>query len=216
MLRKLFSLLLHSNLSSVIPICPLHIWDICGGRGDLSVAIAKVFGSLVSVHVVDIREESLKSGIQFASSLGLKNIHFSVADVTSLTLSGSAECHCKDQTNTDESGACLRDGSISMQDGSTNFCQRCDFIVGLHVCGGLTDVLLSIAFKSKLPFLIVPCCYNKHVELRRNHLDDISLDNLLGQDNMPQLEDDVIHQIVSQDGSQKEQLIDSFFKSVNS
>jgi hypothetical protein len=37
--------------------------------------------------------------------------------------------------------------------------------IGLHTCGGLTDVVLALALRAKCPFLLVPCCYPKNADL---------------------------------------------------
>ena len=39
---------------------------------------------------------------------------------------------------------------------------RVDAVVALHACGGLTDHALAFAADHDAPFLVVPCCFNKH------------------------------------------------------
>ena len=40
--------------------------------------------------------------------------------------------------------------------------ERCDVVLGLHACGGLSDTLLAAATRLRCAFLVVPCCYGKH------------------------------------------------------
>jgi hypothetical protein len=126
----------------------IRIVDVGGGRGDLAVSIASRFPHIM-VTVIDKNEPSLTAGESWAKELGLINIRFLCGDAQSQGPMGDT-----------------KEGT----DPSIRICKalnEAQVFVGLHCCGGLTDLALQLAMRVGAAFLLVPCCYTKHGNLTR-------------------------------------------------
>lgn len=114
------------------------IADVGGGRGDLALSIASAFPA-VHVLVVDTNRPSLEAGEARAKELGLdRNTTFICGDA----LEGIGG----------EGGGSVLQSALS----------SARVFVGLHTCGGLTDLAMALAHRARASFLLVPCCYTKH------------------------------------------------------
>ena len=97
---------------------------------------------------MDSNESSLKAGQAAAEARGLEHrMRFVCSDFTSF-----ASVHSSEKNATGAAGC------------SNNHPWACgvDAVVALHACGGLTDHALAFAADHSAPFLVVPCCFNKH------------------------------------------------------
>lgn len=116
-----------------------RILDVGGGRGDLALCVAAALPNC-TVTVVDTNGKSIADGAARATATSLTNIEFICGDASQ-----------------------ERPGPPP------------DIIIGLHACGGLTDVILQLATvphvaSRRFPsFLVVPCCFNKHLQLVSQH-----------------------------------------------
>jgi SAM-dependent methyltransferase len=158
-----------------------HVIDIGCGRGDLAINMAAYWSSTsssiptVRVTAIDRNEPSLIAGRQRALELNLINITFLCDDVSSSEAS----------TSTPVTEDVISDNKVSMPTpkGQSSFDwdallsssssssseleeQEQVILVGLHACGGLTDVIMDLSIKYGLPFIVVPCCYCHHSHLR--------------------------------------------------
>jgi hypothetical protein len=116
----------------------LHILDVGGGRGDLACMLAANFPWLF-VTVVDINEDSLLAGQAFARNYEKCNILPRMRFVCS---------PFSVQFNASSAWESLKPPPI-------------DLVVGLHACGGLTDLAISYAMQNQCRLLVVPCCYSR-------------------------------------------------------
>jgi hypothetical protein len=153
----------------------LHIIDIGGGRGDLSVSLASTLvrslphrdNCSFHISVLDMNEKSLLAGKEFAESCHLsQHISFHHLDFRHFILKQlSGELSSPFFTN-----SC--DGTSETEKAELQ--QESFLVVGLHICGDLTDLALeyvrTLSFSSSSSsahgplccgFLIVPCCYSK-------------------------------------------------------
>ena len=117
---------------------PLHIVDVGGGRGDLTLCMAQAFPSSV-ITIVDKNELSLDAGRQQLESAGVTalvdRISFVHADFYDFTQDLSSHVPAT--------------------------APPIDLVVALHACGDLSDLALSFAKSLEIPFVICPCCYTK-------------------------------------------------------
>lgn len=151
------------------PICTesskLQIFDIGGGRGDLSVCLAstleKSFPGQFHITVLDMNERSLVAGREYAENCHLsQRITFENIDFRDYVFQ-EMQKDCNNPLNNSDSFV----------------------VVGLHICGDLTDLALKYFLSlSNTPschrlcgVLIVPCCYSKCCLNRLGKEDDISL-----------------------------------------
>ncbi|KAJ3121079.1 hypothetical protein HK098_003976 [Nowakowskiella sp. JEL0407] len=126
------------RLKQMLDVDKSHvILDIGGGRGDLAIAIARMFEKS-TVYVLDVNVTSLKAGMSTAKRYGLSNIIFMEGDISDTAMQKKI-----------------------LQD------LRPDIIVGLHACGGLTDCLLDIAVLTGSMFAVCTCCFKSQPELYR-------------------------------------------------
>jgi hypothetical protein len=131
----------------------LHIIDIGGGRGDLSVSLALALERYLPhryhVSVLDLNEKSLLAGKEYATACQLsQQISFHNLDFRDFVLK---------QLSTGEVSSPF---FTSPTEASDLF-----LVVGLHICGDLTDLAMeyvrTLSASRCCGFLIVPCCYSK-------------------------------------------------------
>ena len=117
---------------------PLHILDVGGGRGDLTLCMAQAFPSCV-ITIVDKNELSLDAGRHQLETTGIATlvdrISFVHADFYDFTQDLSSHIPAT--------------------------APPIDLVVALHACGDLSDLALSFAKSLGIPFVICPCCYTK-------------------------------------------------------
>jgi hypothetical protein len=116
--------------------------DIGGGRGDLAINLVRCVPNL-RVHMIDAHAPSLDAAKASASLHGhsvASRITFAVQDVTHFFSSSSLLSESEDKSKM--------------------------VLLGLHVCGGLTDAILALARRHRVAFLCCPCCFLKHAHLR--------------------------------------------------
>jgi hypothetical protein len=119
----------------------LRVYDVCGGRGDLGLCIARTF-PLGHVTVLDANALSLAAGRRRAAAVGLTNIDFACVDL--LHWSAPAVDAC---------------GSRTASTPPTTL------FIGLHARGALSDTILALAVRHDACFFVVPCCFGKHDHL---------------------------------------------------
>jgi hypothetical protein len=161
MTRRLLEMMRSANGSFV------HLIDIGGGRGDLAVhlasALEREYPSLYHITVLDLNEKSLIAGRDYARSRQLSDhISFLHLDFREFVLQSPL------------STSLLRQ---SVDHSMTTF-----LIIGLHICGDLTDLAMeysrtlssssSSCSCSCCGFLLVPCCYSKCCLDRNGHQED--------------------------------------------
>eukprot|EP00668_Euglena_longa_P046174 GGOE01061858.1.p1 GENE.GGOE01061858.1~~GGOE01061858.1.p1 ORF type:complete len:447 (-),score=84.53 GGOE01061858.1:136-1476(-) len=112
--------------------------DIGCGRGDLAVNVAVAFPA-AAVVACDHHLPSLEAGQTWAAQVGVCNVRFQRWD------------------------ARWREARVELlrglRPGKTVF-------LGLHACGGLTDVILDLARRTATRFLCITCCFTFHSDLR--------------------------------------------------
>jgi hypothetical protein len=123
------------------PLRPAVVCDVGGGRGDLALAVAASFPSVLVV-MLDANEPSLAVGAARAAAAGLTNIDFRV-----LAVEGVA--------NATDAAAVF-----------TVIGKSVDIFIGLHACGGLSDAILGLALHARAAVVCAPCCYGKHSIMR--------------------------------------------------
>ncbi len=117
----------------------LRVYDVCGGRGDLGLCIARSFPQS-HVTVLDANALSLAAGRRRAAAVGLTNVDFACVDLASWAPGAPSSC------------------SASSPPSHTLF-------IGLHACGALSDTILALAVRHHACFFVVPCCFGKHGHL---------------------------------------------------
>lgn len=60
----------------------------------------------------------------------------------------------------------LCDQKITFHQDFPNDDAPCDLVIGLHTCGGLSDLVMDLAARRKAALLLIPCCYSKYRDLR--------------------------------------------------
>jgi SAM-dependent methyltransferase len=133
----------------------LRVLDVGGGKGDLAIAVALEFPA-VDVYVVDSNSTSLRAGKRRAALLNVDNVKFHAADVRDLLLLHTHASHSTPLSS-----------SEGAKEGASSTVPKCDVVIGLHTCGGLADCALAVACNWHASFLLVPCCYGKHVHLAK-------------------------------------------------
>ena len=116
--------------------------DIGGGRGDLAINLVRSVPNL-RVHMIDAHAPSLEAAKASASLHGhsvASRMTFAVQDVTNFFSSSSLLSDSEDKSKM--------------------------VLLGLHVCGGLTDAILALARRHRVAFLCCPCCFLKNAHLR--------------------------------------------------
>ena len=116
--------------------------DIGGGRGDLAINLVRAVPHL-RMHMMDVHAPSLQAAQATAREHGdsvASRMTFAVQDVTAFFSSSSLLLHEQDKSKM--------------------------VLLGLHVCGGLTDAILALARQHRVAFLCCPCCFLKHPHLR--------------------------------------------------
>jgi len=122
------------------------IVDVGSGKGDLSLNLAHSFPGCKVVGI-DTNGDSLQIGAGRAREHNVTNAQFVNADAEDIIKGGK--------------------GYDSLQ---SSFAQNSEVVfVGLHCCGGLSDLVMVMAAKFQASFLCVPCCFHRHVELRTAH-----------------------------------------------
>lgn len=119
----------------------IHLVDIGGGRGDLSMAVAAFFcnsksHNIIDAHVtvLDVNESSLRSGEERARSAGLDSkISF-------------VHCDISQNSQVDEF---LKSDTYGL-------------FYGLHCCGGLAEAAVEIALRAQTSFCISTCCFRSN------------------------------------------------------
>jgi hypothetical protein len=182
MTGRLLKMIRETKVSSV------HLIDIGGGRGDLSVHLASALEKEESIDryhitVLDLNEKSLTAGRDYAISRQLSShisfLHLDFREFVLQHLSGDQSTHTPPSL-------------VRTIDPLTRV-----LIVGLHICGDLTDLAIEYArfLSSSSPssvcpspspslsgfpssccgFLLVPCCYSKCCLNKNGIEDDLSL-----------------------------------------
>jgi len=116
------------------PAPPLIV-DVCGGRGGLGLALAAAL-PCARVLVLDASPPAVAAGARAAAAAGLSNLAFLAA---ALPLAGGA--------------AALREAAGGAAPA---------LLLGLHACGGLTDLIVDLARSLSAAFCVAPCCFTKH------------------------------------------------------
>lgn len=115
---------------------PLQILDIGGSKGFLAQHLADHFGRRVNVSVVDIDPKRVANGAARAARRGVRR---STADAPANNLHFVAG----------DAAALSARGVLP----------DADLVLGLHACGGLSDLIIAHAVTHGAAFAVCPCCY---------------------------------------------------------
>ena len=119
---------------------PMRVVDIGGGKGLLAEHLARTYGDLVRVTLVEIvgkRLQQAKARMSRDGSPLPSNMQLLEGDAAALIASGELK--------------------------------GIDFATGLHACGGLTDLIVSHAVEQGAGFAVCSCCFNSNQQLPLPH-----------------------------------------------
>ena len=122
--------------------------DVCCGRGDLTLGLARRHPALRVVGV-DSSESSLAAARGRAAAARLANVRFVLLDESRMQMQLAG-------------GARSGELAAALDEGGEN---QLDLVLALRACGGLADAALSLASSRAASALVLPCCYAKHGDL---------------------------------------------------
>ena len=145
-----------------------RVLDVGCGKADLALLLAAQMPRL-DILCADTNSSALAFARRRAAAAGLQNVSFFHGDASQLAPHPDPQL----APHPDPQALAHRDGRSA----SAEACCACtddgdgngdgagpvvDLLIGLHACGGLSDVALSIAARHGASALVCCCCYNKH------------------------------------------------------
>ena len=139
---------------------PLRVLDLGCGKADLGLLLAAALPQL-RVLCADTNASALQFARERAAAASLSNVDFFHGDASTLLSTGLAP-GTSPGLSTDERGRASGGNFEGGLEGGFEGGVAVDLLVGLHACGGLSDVALDIAASHGASALVCMCCYNKH------------------------------------------------------
>jgi SAM-dependent methyltransferase len=144
------------------PTPPRRVLDLGCGKGDFTLLLAAAIPN-ATVLGVDTNGEAIASARQRARSAGLLNVSFRQVSATELLPRDDSTAPAADDD--DDAPPAARATAAEAGESEEDTPLVHDLLVGLHACGGLSDVALSLAARSGSSCLVCTCCFNKHRSL---------------------------------------------------
>ena len=121
---------------------PFQIVDIGGSKGHLAEHLAERFGNRVNVSVVDIEEGRIRAGAARARRRA------------ELLSGGGTRANLHFVAG--DAAELSRDGVLG----------GIDLVLGLHACGGLSDLIIAHAVAHRAAFAVCTCCFLSNTRLQ--------------------------------------------------
>mmetsp|Transcript_7162 Transcript_7162/g.11331 ORF Transcript_7162/g.11331 Transcript_7162/m.11331 type:complete len:565 (+) Transcript_7162:126-1820(+) len=141
MLQQIDELIALSGKESNAKIVVL---DVGGGRGDLAIWLGMQRPRVKTV-AIDVHPPSVKGGQVAIECAGVNH------------LANSVLCDASDLISKDD----------DVRKKANTLIGNFDLLVGLHCCGGLSEIAMIVALEYNVPFCICTCCFCSHPDLCR-------------------------------------------------
>ena len=146
--------------------------DLGCGKGDFTLLLAAAMGKRVSVLGVDTNAGAIATARARATAAGLQNVHFRIADANDMpaaptSAKGASMAEPDVAASAHEASPAADEFTEDGHEATRRWHpgRQAALLVGLHACGGLSDVALRLAAGCGASCLLATCCFGKHREL---------------------------------------------------